>query len=96
MYEHYISELTNVELKKEKYQLNLRVENNDDIMMECPVHGCSLVFKILRFDSYYLFPKPCPLCIEEAKEAGRKEIEHNLWDRIIDKIKTWQKEATND
>ena len=75
-------------------------KKDSSIYLECAKHkkegklslGLELKFRVFVSDSYHFAVEPCPKCIEEAKEAGRKEIEKNLWGRIISKIKDFQKE----
>jgi len=50
------------------------LEKDSSVYLECEKHKIKLKFKVFFGDSYYFFVKPCPKCIEEAKEIGRKEI----------------------
>ena len=67
------------ETTKETYEY-VRLEKDDMIYLECPYHGILQGYKTLRFKIFYgdsidLMPLPCPKCMEEAKEAGRREME---------------------
>ena len=90
-----------MEYNKITEELNhVYLEKDSSIYLICAKHkqgkgmlsGIELKFKVFFGDSYVFLVEPCPKCIEEAKEAGRKEIEKNLWGRIIGKIKDFQKE----
>ena len=91
------SELIYNEITKELNHVYLKKDSS--IYLECAKHkkaknmisGIELKFKIFSGDSCYFLVEPCPKCIEEAKELGRKEIEKDLWERIIQTIKEWQK-----
>jgi len=89
-----------MEYNKMTEELNhVYLEKDSSIYLECAKHkkegklslGLELKFKVFVGDSYFFIVEPCLKCIEEAKEAGRKEIEKNPWGRIISKIKDFSK-----
>lgn len=69
---------------------HVRLQKNDSVHVECTEHKTLLEFEIFYGDSIYLQVAPCPKCIEEAKEKGRKEVERAPWKRMFEFVKAQQ------
>lgn len=70
----------------------VRLEKDDFVYVECDKHDTPLRFKVFFGDSMYLKAQTCPQCMEEAKEAGRREMEREPWKRIVELAKAKIKE----